>query len=107
VGSARRSPPRRVFAKQNVVQSATTYLDTLFLQLYIDAIKGVMAMAGSTANPNLVAAAPAMLAVLEEIAVMVDGSGACILPGSPIMKRVKEALAGAKGSQLGPNSQRR
>ena len=53
-------------------------------------------MADSTENPNLVAAAPAMLAVLEEIAVMVDGSGACIMPGSPIMKRVQEALAEAR-----------
>jgi hypothetical protein len=52
-------------------------------------------MTDVNANPNLVAAAPAMLVVLEEIAVMVDGSGACILPGSPIMKRVKKALAEA------------
>jgi hypothetical protein len=58
-------------------------------------------MADVNTNPNLVAAAPAMLAVLEEIAVMVDGSGACILPGSPIMKRVKKALAEATARATG------
>jgi hypothetical protein len=59
-------------------------------------------MVDPTENPNLAAAAPVMLAVLEEIAAMVDGSGACILPGSPIMKRVDEALAEAR-SRLGPS----